>query len=52
MVNIQNIIGNNLLLFTINIWIKKLRGVNIQNIFLGITCPYPLINKSRETYER
>jgi hypothetical protein len=34
--NIQNIIGNNLLLFTVNIWIKKLQVVNIQNIFLGI----------------
>jgi hypothetical protein len=32
MVNIQNIIGNNLLLFTINIWIKKPQRVNIQNI--------------------
>ena len=34
--NIQNIIGNNLLLFTINIWRKKLSVVNIQNNFLGI----------------
>jgi hypothetical protein len=34
--NIQNIIGNNLLLFAINVWIKKLQVVNIQNIFLGI----------------
>jgi hypothetical protein len=34
--NIQNIIGNNLLLFAVNIWIKKLSVVNIQNNFLGI----------------
>jgi len=34
--NIQNIIGNNLLLFAVNIWIKKLLVVNIQNNFLGI----------------
>jgi len=34
--NIQNIIGNNLLLFSVNIWIKKPQVVNIQNIFLGI----------------
>jgi hypothetical protein len=34
--NIQNIIGNNLLLFAVNVWIKKLQVVNIQNIFLGI----------------
>jgi hypothetical protein len=34
--NIQNIIENNLLLFTINVWIKKPQVVNIQNIFLGI----------------
>jgi len=34
--NIQNIIGNNLLLFTVNIWIKKPGVVNIQNNFLGI----------------
>jgi hypothetical protein len=34
--NIQNIIGNNLLLFVVNIWIKKPQVVNIQNIFLGI----------------
>jgi len=34
--NIQNIIGNNLLLFAVNIWIKKPQVVNIQNIFLGI----------------
>ena len=34
--NIQNITGNNLLLFTVNIWIKKPQVVNIQNIFLGI----------------
>jgi uncharacterized membrane protein len=33
MVNIQNIIRNNLLLFIINIWIKKPQMVNIQNIF-------------------
>jgi len=36
MTNIQNIIGNNLLLFTINIWIKKPGVVNIQNNLLGI----------------
>ena len=35
--NIQNIIGNNLLLFTVNIWIKKPEVVNIQNNFLWIT---------------
>jgi len=34
--NIQNIIGNNLLLFAVNIWIKKPQVVNIQNTFLGI----------------
>ena len=34
--NIQNIIGNNLLLFTVNIWIKKPYVVNIQNNFLGL----------------
>jgi hypothetical protein len=34
--NIQNIIGNNLLLFTVNIWIKKPPVANIQNNFLGI----------------
>jgi len=34
--NIQNIIGNNMLLFTVNIWIKKLYVVNIQNNFLEI----------------
>jgi len=34
--NIQNIIGNNLLLFAVNVWIKKLQVVNIQNIFLWI----------------
>jgi len=34
--NMQNIIGNNLLLFAINVWIKKPQVVNIQNIFLGI----------------
>jgi len=34
--NIQNIIGNNLLLFAVNIWIKKPSVVNIQNNFLGI----------------
>jgi hypothetical protein len=34
--NIQNIIGNNLLLFVVNVWIKKPQVVNIQNIFLWI----------------
>ena len=34
--DIQNIIGNNLLLFTVNIWIKKPKVVNIQNNFIGI----------------
>ena len=34
--NIQNIIGNNLLVFAVNVWIKKPKVVNIQNIFLGI----------------
>jgi hypothetical protein len=34
--NIQNIIGNNLLLFNVNIWIKKTSVVNILNNFLGI----------------
>jgi len=33
---IQNIIGNNLLLFAVNVWIKKPQVVNIQNIFLEI----------------
>ena len=32
----SSIIGNNLLLFAVNIWIKKPQVVNIQNIFLGI----------------
>jgi hypothetical protein len=43
--NIQNIIGNNLLLFTVNIWIKKPSVVNIQNNFLGN-------NKSAHILER
>jgi hypothetical protein len=34
--NIQNIIGNNLLLFVVNVWIKKPQVINIQNIFLEI----------------
>jgi len=34
--NIQNIIENNLLLFDVNIWIKKPQVVNIQNNFLEI----------------
>jgi len=32
--NIQNIIENHLLLFTVNIWIKKPSVVNIQNNLL------------------
>jgi hypothetical protein len=35
--NIQNIIGNNLLLFVVDVWIKKPQAVNIKNIFLVIT---------------
>jgi len=34
--NIQNIIGNDLLLFVVDVWIKKPQMVNIQNIFLEI----------------
>jgi hypothetical protein len=34
--NIQNIIENNLLLFAVNVWIKKPQVVNIQNNFLEI----------------
>jgi len=30
--NIQNIIGNNLLLFVVNIWIKKPQVVNIRGV--------------------
>jgi len=33
--NIQNIIENNLLLFAVNVLIKKPQVVNIQNIVLG-----------------
>jgi hypothetical protein len=38
--NIQNIIRNNLLLFAVNVWIKKPQVVKIQNIFLGIISYY------------
>jgi len=31
--NIQNIIGNNLLLFTINVWIKKSQRVEYPKYF-------------------
>jgi len=44
--NIQNIIGNNLSLFTVNIWIKKPSTVNIQNNFLGIICHYTALKEA------
>jgi len=44
--NIQNIIGNNLLLFAINIWIKKPQVVNIQNNFLGIINPHTSLKET------
>jgi len=44
--SIQNIIGNNLLLFTINIWIKKPWVVNIQNNFLGIISHYTSLKEA------
>ena len=44
--NIQNIIGNNLLLFTVNIWIKKPGVVNIQNNFLGIINPHTSLKEA------
>jgi len=34
--NIQNIIGNNLLLFTVNVWIKKPKWLISKIFFLGI----------------
>jgi hypothetical protein len=33
--NIQNISGNKLLLFTVNVWIKNPKGMNIQNIIVN-----------------
>jgi hypothetical protein len=44
--NIQNIIGNNLLLFTVNIWIKKPEVVNIQNNFLVIINPHTSLKEA------
>jgi hypothetical protein len=44
--NIQNIIGNNLLLFAVNVWIKKLKVINIQNIFLGIISHYTSLKEA------
>jgi len=46
MTNIQNIIGNNLLLFIVNIWIKKLQVLNIQNNFLGIINPHTFLKEA------
>jgi hypothetical protein len=44
--NIQNIIGNNLLLFVVNVWIKKPQVANIQNIFLGIISHYTSLKEA------
>jgi hypothetical protein len=44
--NIQNISGNNLLLFTVNVWIKKPGVVNIQNNFLGIIIPHTSLKEA------
>jgi hypothetical protein len=44
--NIQNIIGDNLLLFTVNIWIKKPEVINIQNNFLGIINPHTSLKEA------
>ena len=44
--NIQNIIGNNLLLFAVNVWIKKPGVVNIQNNFLGIINPHTSLKEA------
>jgi hypothetical protein len=44
--NIQNIIGNNLLLFAVNVWIKIPQVVNIQNIFLGIISHHTSLKKT------
>jgi hypothetical protein len=44
--NIQNIIGNNLLVFAVNVWIKKPQVVNIQNIFLGIISHYTSLKEA------
>jgi hypothetical protein len=44
--NIQNIIGNNLLLLAVNVWIKKPKVVNIQNIFLGIISHYTSLKEA------
>jgi len=49
--NIQNIIGNNLLLFTVNIWIKKSGVVNIQNNFLGIINPHTSLKEALIIFE-
>ena len=43
---IQNIIGNNLLLFAVNIWIKKPQVVNIQNNFLGIISHHTFLKEA------
>jgi hypothetical protein len=42
----QNIIRNNLLLFTVNIWIKKPGVVNIQDNFLGIINPHTSLKEA------
>jgi len=44
--NIQDIIENNLLLFTVNIWIKKPSVVNIQNNFLENNKSAHILEKS------
>ena len=44
--NIQNIIGNNLLLFSVNVWIKKPQVVNIQNNFLGIISHHTFLKEA------
>jgi hypothetical protein len=38
--------GSNLLLFTVNIWIKKPGVVNIQNNFLGIINPHTSLKEA------
>jgi hypothetical protein len=40
------IIENNLLLFAVNIWIKKFQVVNIKNIFLEIISHYTSLKKT------
>jgi hypothetical protein len=44
--NIENIIGNNLLLFAVNVWIKKPQVVNIQNNFLGIISHHTFLKEA------